>query len=303
MNNILDKDKFSKRANRYIQVTGQVSGILTRLGAKKFLGLNIDKNKHALNLKNDIGAVKGPFMKIAQLLSMIPDALPIEYSNQLIQLQSNAPSMGDSFVKRRMLNELGINWQKKFKNFSQEASRAASLGQVHKATLPSGQKVACKLQYPDMQSVVKADLKQLKIILALYGKYDNVIDTDEIYEELSNRLSEEIDYLRESKHMLLYNNILKNINGVNIPKPISELSSSQLLTMSWLEGKKMSEFYDKDQKIRDNIANNLFTAWYLPFYKYGVIHGDPHPGNYTVAENGSILNLSPLTGVSENIGL
>ena len=92
MDNVLDKNKFSKRANRYIQLTGQVGGILTRLGANKFLGLNINKNKHALDLKKDLGEVKGPFMKIAQLLSMIPDALPIEYSNQLIQLQSHAPS-------------------------------------------------------------------------------------------------------------------------------------------------------------------------------------------------------------------
>ena len=79
MNNILDKDKFSKRASRYIQLSGQVGGLLAKLGANKFLGMDIDKNKHALNLKKDLGEVKGPFMKIAQLVSMIPDALPIEY--------------------------------------------------------------------------------------------------------------------------------------------------------------------------------------------------------------------------------
>ena len=98
MNNILDKDKFSKRASRYIQLTGQVGGLLTKLGANRFLGVNIDKDKHALNLKKDLGEIKGPFMKIAQFISMIPDALPIEYSNQLMQLQSHAPSMGELFV-------------------------------------------------------------------------------------------------------------------------------------------------------------------------------------------------------------
>ena len=118
MNNNLDKDKFSKRASRYIQLTGQVGGLLTKLGANRFLGVNIDKDKHALNLKKDLGEIKGPFMKIAQFISMIPDALPIEYSNQLIQLQSHAPSMGESFVKRRMTNELGENWNKFFLNFN-----------------------------------------------------------------------------------------------------------------------------------------------------------------------------------------
>ena len=107
MNNILDKDKFSKRASRYIQLTGQVGSLLAKLGANRYLGVDINKDKHALNLKKNLGEVKGPFMKIAQLVSMIPDALPTEYSNQLIQLQSNAPSMGESFVSRRMANELG----------------------------------------------------------------------------------------------------------------------------------------------------------------------------------------------------
>ncbi len=280
-----------KESKRVANVGLSVGSVAARIASRHIFGLEKKNEKNAEDLANALGNLKGPLMKVAQLLSTIPDILPQEYVEKLSTLQANAPSMGWLFVKRRMSAELGPNWKNKFSYFNKESNYAASLGQVHHAKNLDGKPLACKLQYPDMQSVVKADLKQLKIILALYGKYDNVIDTDEIYEELSNRLSEEIDYLRESKHMLLYNNILKNINGVNIPKPISELSSSQLLTMSWLEGKKMSEFYDKDQKIRDNIANNLFTAWYLPFYKYGVIHGDPHPGNYTVAENGSILNL------------
>ena len=218
MNNILDKDKFSKRANRYIQVTGQVSGILTRLGAKKFLGLNIDKNKHALNLKNDIGAVKGPFMKIAQLLSMIPDALPIEYSNQLIQLQSNAPSMGDSFVKRRMLNELGENWDKNFLEFNSSASYAASLGQVHKGKLKNGDIIACKLQYPDMESAVNVDLNQFQIILSLFEKYNKAIKTKKIFLEIKDRLVEEIDYENEINNMEIFKRIFESSNFVNIPK-------------------------------------------------------------------------------------
>ena len=160
MNNILDKDKFSKRASRYIQLTGQVGGLLAKLGANRYLGVDINKDKHALNLKKNLGEVKGPFMKIAQLISMIPDALPIEYSNQLMQLQSHAPSMGESFVRRRMVNELGENWQNFFLNFNTTASYAASLGQVHKAELKNGDIVACKLQYPDMESAVTADLNQ-----------------------------------------------------------------------------------------------------------------------------------------------
>ena len=103
-------------------------------------------------------------MKVAQLSATIPDLLPSEYATELTHLQSNAPPMGWLFVKRRMAAELGLHWQKSFKEFGKEASRAASLGQVHKAKLPSGKEVACKLQYPDMMSAVTADLSQLRLI-------------------------------------------------------------------------------------------------------------------------------------------
>ena len=144
-------------------------------------------------LLNALGGLKGPLMKVAQLLSTVPDLLPKEYAEKLQQLQSDAPSMGSFFVKRRMKSELGINWQKKFHYFNNQASKAASLGQVHKAKLDN-LNLACKLQYPDMISTVDADLKQLKIIFALYGTWDKTIKTDDIYNELSQRLKEELDY-------------------------------------------------------------------------------------------------------------
>ena len=291
MNNILDKDKFSKRASRYIQLTGQVGGLLTKLGANRFLGVNIDKDKHALNLKKDLGEIKGPFMKIAQFISMIPDALPIEYSNQLIQLQSHAPSMGESFVRRRMENELGKNWKKFFLNFNTTASYAASLGQVHKAELKNGDIVACKLQYPDMESAVTADLNQLKIILNLFEKYNKVIKTKKIFSEIKDRLVEEIDYVNEIKNINIFEKIFKFNKSVNIPKIYRSSSTKRLITMSWLEGQSLDNIFlnSKNKKeLSERIAINIFNAWYMPFYKFCVIHGDPHFGNYTFKKNGDI---------------
>jgi len=291
LNNILDKDKFSKRASRYIQLTGQVGGLLVKLGANRFLGVDIDKNKHALNLKKDLGEVKGPFMKIAQLISMIPDALPIEYSNQLIQLQSHAPSMGESFVRRRMENELGKNWKKFFLNFNTTASYAASLGQVHKAELKNGDIVACKLQYPDMESAVTADLNQLKIILNLFEKYNKVIKTKKIFSEIKDRLVEEIDYVNEIKNINIFEKIFKFNKSVNIPKIYRSSSTKRLITMSWLEGQSLDNIFlnSKNKKeLSERIAINIFNAWYMPFYKFCVIHGDPHFGNYTFKKNGDI---------------
>ena len=143
-------------------------------------------------------------MKVAQFLATVPDALPEEYAQQLAQLQANAPPMGWTFVRRRMAGELGQGWERRFRASGKEAAAAASLGQVHRATLPDGREVACKLQYPDMPCVVEADLRQLKLVMSLYRRMDSALDHDEVYAEIAERLREELDYLREAAHMRLY---------------------------------------------------------------------------------------------------
>ena len=148
---------------RMARTSGAVGGIAARVAGERYLGLKTDKSAHAEDLRAVLGGLKGPMMKVAQLLSTIPDALPEEYARELSQLQSNAPAMGWPFVRRRMSTELGPAWQSRFTAFGQTAAAAASLGQVHRATLPDGREVACKLQYPDMGSAVEADLAQLDL--------------------------------------------------------------------------------------------------------------------------------------------
>ena len=132
--------------------------------------------------------------------------------------------MGWAFVRRRMASELGPDWQSKFASFSREAAAAASLGQVHRARLPDGTDVACKLQYPDMPSTVEADLRQLKLAMAVYHRMDNAIHQDEIYKELRERLREELDYLREAAQMRLYGLMLKDQPGVHVPVPLRRIA-------------------------------------------------------------------------------
>ena len=289
MDKILDKDSFSKRLNRYFQITTQVGGIVTRIGANKYLGLNTDQKKNAHNLQEKFGQAKGPFMKIAQLLAMIPDAIPREYANQLMKLQTNAPPMGEYFVRRRMKNELGENWKKKFINFNETSSFAASFGQVHKAKLNNGQLVACKIQYPDMLSTVKADLVQLKVVLNLFEKFNKVIKTSKIHSEIKERLFEEIDYIKEAQNINIFNRIFKNETKINIPNIFSKYTTSKLITMSWLDGRSIHHlFTSSNNKLKEKVATNIFNAWYKPFYSFAIIHGDPHFGNYSFTKNGNI---------------
>jgi predicted unusual protein kinase regulating ubiquinone biosynthesis (AarF/ABC1/UbiB family) len=276
------------RAIRYARVGRAVGGLAARVAGQRYLGLNLNKEKNAEDLKQALGGLKGPLMKVAQIMSTVPDMLPEEYITELAELQSNAPPMGWLFVRRRMANELGPDWQDKFRSFEREAAAAASLGQVHRAVHPDGRDLACKLQYPDMKSTVEADLKQLRIVFALYHRYDKAVNPTDIHQEVSDRLREELDYVLERKHIDLYRDMLGDEDGVHVPDPVPELSTDRLLTMSWLQGTRMMEWVDSDQETRNRVAANMFRAWYVPFYYYGTIHGDPHLGNYSVREDASI---------------
>lgn len=279
---------FGSRVARYGKVSATMAGLAARIAGERYLGLKIEREGHAQELLQSLGNLKGPLMKVGQILSTIPEALPPEYADALQNLQSNAPPMGWSFVKRRMKTELGPDWEARFKSFEHEAAAAASLGQVHRAQTLDGGNVACKLQYPDMQSAIEADLQQLKIIFSLYEKYDSAISTTFIHQELAARLYEELDYKREARHAKLYSHMLKDEKGVHVADVIDDLSTSRLLTSTWLEGEKILNFKEAPLAQRNKIALNLFRAWYTPLYGYGIIHGDPHLGNYTVRKDDSI---------------
>lgn len=284
MNDDNEANSLGGRVKRYARVGRAMGGLAARVAGQRYLGIRVDKAEHAADLKAALGGLKGPLMKVAQIMSTIPDALPKEYVEELRQLQANAPSMGWPFVRRRMAAELGPDWQKRFKDFEHEAAAAASLGQVHRATAPDGRLLACKLQYPDMQSAVEADLSQLKLIFRLYERYDRAIATQQIHAEIADRLREELDYDREAKAMALYRLMLRGESHIHLPEPLSDLTTKRLLTMTWIEGEPLMTFLDQKPSVtlRNKVAHNMFRAWYVPFYEYGVIHGDPHLGNYTV---------------------
>src|SRR3954471_4009369 len=174
-----EKNRFSARAKRYARVGTNVGGVAARVATARVLGRTQDHTRNALDLAAALGGLKGPIMKVAQLLATIPDALPPEYAGELMKLQSEAPPMGWAFVKRRMTAELGAGWEAKFDSFEHKPAAAASLGQVHRAHSLRGAELACKLQYPDMESAVEADLKQLDWLLAIHRRMDPVIDTTE----------------------------------------------------------------------------------------------------------------------------
>lgn len=279
-----EENRFSARAARYVRVGTNVGSVGLRVASQRLLGMEHDRSKAAADLAAALGGLKGPLMKVAQLLSTIPEALPKEYARELAQLQSAAPPMGPAFVRRRMQAELGPDWRQRFQSFEGEASASASLGQVHKAIAHDGRRLACKLQYPDMQSAVEADLSQLRLVFQLHARMDPGVDTTEIIKEISARLREELDYDLEARHTALYARIFAGDGLIRVPDIDTALSTKRLLTMGWLDGRRMLDYKSHGIEDRNRLAAAMFRAWWYPFSHYGVIHGDPHLGNYTVFE-------------------
>jgi len=280
-----EKNRFSKRLQRYAQVG--VGGV--KLMGGKLRGS--DQETFAQALVDYLGSLKGPLVKAGQLLAMIPDLLPPAYAEKLMTLQSQAPAMGRLFVKRRLRGELGEQWQDHFASFEEEAMAAASLGQVHRASLKDGQSVAVKIQYPDMESVVHADLAQLTLVGKTYQLFNSAIDHRNILQEIETHLLQELDYLQEAANLQRFHEIFEAMPQIRVPKVFPALSTKRLLTMEFQEGKSFFAFCDGPQALRNILAQNLFQAWYYPLYRHGVLHADPHAGNYLGREDGTISLL------------
>ena len=281
-----EANRLTGRLSRYARVGTGMSGVAARMLGSRAFGMEFDRGANAAELARALGGLKGPIMKVAQLLATIPDALPPEYAAELAQLQANAPPMGWAFVKRRMTAELGVGWQARFASFDHAPAAAASLGQVHRAVGKDGRRLACKLQYPDMASAVEADLRQLGLVLSIHRRMDPAIDTREIGTEIGARVREELDYEREARHTDLYRTVFAAEPLIRVPEIVPDLSTKRLLTMSWLDGEGLLAYREHAVEDRNRIATAMFKAWWHPFSHYAVIHGDPHLGNYTIFEEG-----------------
>ncbi|HTK36089.1 MAG TPA: AarF/UbiB family protein [Caulobacteraceae bacterium] len=289
-----ERDRLSGRVRRFAQVGAGLAGAGAAYGANRLFAGDEADARNAKALRAALGGLKGPLMKAAQMFATVPDLLPPEFAAELTELQTNAPSMGRGFVRRRMAAELGPDWAGRYAAFDLDAVAAASLGQVHRATAHDGRSLAVKLQYPEMQSAVESDVAQLKTLLALFRRAERAIDPTEAIEEVAARLREELDYEREAKHMALYRDYFAGRADIVAPEPLSELSTRRLLSMTWLDGRGLLAFKDAPLETRNRIARLLFEAWWGPMTHIGVIHGDPHLGNYTFAgmEDGQAPRLN-----------
>ena len=277
------------RLGRYARVGASVGGLAARLAGERYLGWSLDRDEHAAELKRALGGLKGPLMKVAQMLSTIPDALPQEYARELAQLQANAPAMGWAFVRRRMAAELGPGLAGEVPAL-RAGGRGRRLARPGASRRAAGRpRSACKLQYPGHGLGGRGGPRQLKIVFAIGQRFDRAIRTDEIHAEIRTPPARGAGLRREARHMRALSPHAARRADVHVPEPVPELSTERLLTMTWLGRRAAAQLArSARQEERDALADNMFRAWYVPFYRYGVIHGDPHLGNYSVRPDGSV---------------
>jgi len=290
----------SGRARRAIRIGGLASQVgssylWTRL-RKQFLSDDAGHRElmdvHIRNARRIVESSKelrGAFMKLIQMLSMRRDILPDEALEVLRLTQSSVPPMDYRMIAERVRRELGKKPEQLFASFEQEAFAAASLGQVHRARLRTGQEVAVKVQYPGVEETVEQDLRNLKVLLQTiraiaHDVMRQKIETRAIYGELVDRLNEELDYVHEARNIATFTRLLADDPETLIPEVIPELSSRRVLTMTYIDGYPLADVLAPgvDRELKDWVARKYYTLVWRQILEFGVVHTDPNPGNYVV---------------------
>ncbi|MBI5042461.1 MAG: AarF/ABC1/UbiB kinase family protein [Nitrospirae bacterium] len=243
-------------------------------------------HKNAAMLFEAATSLKGVLIKIGQFLSARVDFLPDEYTEVLSKLQDQIPPADFNLIKKRLIEELGEEPSIIFKSFNEEPIAAASLGQVHEAVLKNCDRVAVKIQYPDIENVVKADLKALNWVVKFLRKQFKDINFDVLLNEFSRILQDELNYIHEGRNAEIFYDNFSDDKDIIVPKIYWEYTTLKVLTLQFVEGIKISNIEDIEKANIDkkSLAALLLNSYLKQFLIHRFFHGDPHPGNIFVQQ-------------------
>lgn len=238
--------------------------------------------------REELGNLKGPAMKLGQLLSMGGGILRPEALEELANLQMRAPGMHASLARAQFKAALGKYPEELFREFDPEPFAAASLGQVHRGITRSGEKVAIKIQYPAIRAAIENDFKLLRAV-TLPTQITGHISTA-FLAEIERGILEETDYLHEAQNVEFFRKELRGLTYLSIPQVYHELSGDRVLTMSFIEGVSLRDFLARESsaEVRDLVGNRLAEMYYTQLHRLRAIHADQQPGNYLFRPDGRI---------------
>jgi hypothetical protein len=246
------------------------------------------QKKMSQRVSGELGSLKGAVMKLGQLLSMQTGVLSEEALREFAALQMHAPGMHATMARAQFKAAMGKFPEEVFREFDPEPFAAASLGQVHRAVTPKGEKVAVKIQYPAIRSAIENDFKVVRSA-TLPGRVTGYLPAAAI-DEVQRGILEETDYINEAKNLNFFRKALEDIEWVRVPRVYEEFSSDRTLTMSFIEGRTLDSFLETkpSQKLRDLLGARLVELFEIQATHLKALHADPHPGNYLFRPDGSI---------------
>lgn len=243
---------------------------------------------NAADIYDTLSNLKGSALKVAQMLSMDKGMLPKAYTEKFAMSQYSAPPLSGPLVVNTFVKTLGKSPSQLFDQFDLQASNAASIGQVHKAT-KNGKKLAVKIQYPGVANSVKSDLRMVKpFAIRIVGM--NEVDMDKYFDEIESKLLEETDYALELRRSMDLSRECAHIPNLKFPGYYPELSSDRIITMDWLDGQHLKEFLltNPSQEVRDKIGQALWDFYQFQVHSLKQVHADPHPGNFLMRPDGTV---------------
>lgn len=318
MKNLSEKENAKRLPISSMARTTLSAGLLLRLGINTSQSLMSDlfsvkrpDLKSALISKKNVTAtvdtlknLRGAAMKFGQLLSLDETViLSPDLAAIFAQLQSSGYSMTPSQLKKVLNHNWGDDWLKHFKYFDVRPFAAASIGQVHKATLKSGEVVAIKVQFPGVKQSIDSDLATLKFIMKTSGMLPENFPLEHYLSQCGDLLKRETNYELEAENINLFSGFLNGSKVIHVPKVYNKLSTDQTLTMSFLEGRELSNIMEFDQSARDEISLNLIELLFNEIFNFKMVQTDPNLANFLLTRGGKsicILDFGACCRVSED---
>ena len=284
-----------KRAAKIVGTSVKVGGNYVKYYSKKAFDRNLSKDSlhsdNAEDIYETLSELKGSALKVAQMMSMDDQVLPKAYQDKFSMSQYNAPPLSYPLISKTFKQHLGESPESIFTTFTKKAVNAASIGQVHKATL-GDKTLAVKIQYPGVADSISSDLKLVK---PLAGRLFNMktADLNMYLEEVESKLIEETDYELELKRSQEITADCAHLEGLIFPTYYNEFSSRRILTMDWIEGKLFTDFVKTETapEIRNQIGQYMWDFFLFQMRDLRKVHADPHPGNFIITPENKLAVL------------
>jgi predicted unusual protein kinase regulating ubiquinone biosynthesis (AarF/ABC1/UbiB family) len=287
-----------------VSMLGEQAASLLRDGPTRQLKKAENMVRNTVRIADTLGEMKGAAMKVGQMLSLHEGLLPPEVSAILSALQNDAPSVSFDVMERQLRRELD-DFDALFESLEPEAFAAASIGQAHRGVLRDGREVAVKIQYPNVERMVRADLKNLKALLGNLVGLVSEIDFEPIWKEVRERLFEELDYLHEADNIRRMAAAQADCPDIIVPGVVQEATSRRVLTMEFVDGippaEAVTDHYP--QKLRDRWGATLFEFTLRGLFEHRFMHADPNFANFAFREDGkvAVYDYGCVKEIPENI--